>query len=230
MSAKILVIYHARIFGGEPAVAEGHAIDIMVEQMTSFARCGLLPLCSQFVMGLNGDERDRWALEMIKPYKAELVLHGTAANSELPTLHWLQGWLADPGHGDWYVLYFHLKGARHGTNDALTMAWRRCMEGVVLTHWQRCVRALDEGYETAGAHWLTNAQYGSIVKRAFWGGNFWWAKAEFLRSLPALPANRSCREDDFLAETWIGDGPRLPKALDLRPHWPNLPACSAPML
>lgn len=229
MSAKILVVYHARVFGGEPPVTEGHTLDVLVEQMQTLRECGLLEACDKFLFCLNGDSADGWALRNIAPDipgKTELWINGRWANSELPTLARLQRLL--PEFAGWRICYFHLKGARHGADDPLTMAWRRCMEGVVLWKWRECARALELGYESAGAHWLTNAQYGSLVKRGFWGGNFWWAQAEFLQSLPILKVNRTCREDDFLAETWIGDGPRLPKVLDLRPHWPNLERCGAP--
>jgi hypothetical protein len=51
------------------------------------------------------------------------------------------------------------------------------------------------------------------------GGNFWWANANYLRTLPPLRY-----KDRFDAETWIGLG--NPLVHDLLPGWPSIPLCT----
>lgn len=224
----LAIFYHARLFGGDPPVSD-HTVFVMREQMQRMRKCGLAKAASNIMLGINGDTAKLGyrALEMVPyldaPTAVDVKVWGDTFNSELPTMHHMQKWL--PGHEDWYVCYFHLKGARN-TTDPLNKRWRCCMESAVIENWRQCVADLDKGAESVGAHWLTREKYGPQVERGFWGGNFWWAKASFLLTLPPLKPNRTCRADDFLAETWIGDGPRLPQVVDYRPHWPGLEECS----
>lgn len=220
--SPLCVFYHCRLFGGDPPVSN-HTVSVMNEQMRHMDKSGLTQSASEIHVGVNGEPSAWKSVIGIVPPKAQLHIWGDTFNSELPTMHYMQNWLI--GHEDWYVCYFHLKGARN-TTDTLNKRWRCCMESCVIQDWGRCVVDLDKGAEAVGAHWLTREKYGPQVERGFFGGNYWFAKASFLLTLPPLKQNRSCRADDFLAETWIGDGPRLPKVVDYRPHWPGLEECS----
>lgn len=182
-------------------------------------RVGLVSAASEFVVGLNGDEESIERTKKILP-KCEVLDHGVSARSELPTLRALQLRLRDGEH----VLYFHSKGVTHPHNE-LCETWSRCMENAVIRNWRQCVNDLDAGCETVGAHWLTREEFGPMVDTFFWGGNFFWSKSEFLKTLPELPETSTCREQDFLAEMWIGRGKR-PIVKDYAHHWPGLEPCS----
>jgi hypothetical protein len=115
---------------------------------------------------------------------------------------------------DGAVLYAHTKGAHDNTE--FRAAWRRSMCRRVVERWRENLAALDE-YDAAGCHWLTPEQFpnSSEFKDGipFFGGNFWIARCDYLRTLPDPPT-----ETRFQAERWIGMG--SPRVFDLLPGWP----------
>jgi hypothetical protein len=104
-------------------------------------------------------------------------------------------------------LYAHTKGAASPTD--LNTAWRRSMLRAVV---RPCLQHLDKlsAYDTIGTRWLRTHPLGT----GFWAGNFWIARAEYLRGLPPLEYR-----DRYQAETWIGL--KNPTHLDLCPGWPT---------
>jgi hypothetical protein len=118
--------------------------------------------------------------------------------------------------GEFAVCYVHTKGA-HDDCDR-NVAWRRSMTRRVVYGWEHCLDLLAEGYDTAGCHWLTPDEHHNPPNRPvttpMYAGNFWWARASYLRALPP-PGN----EYRHRAEEWIGLG--NPKAADLLPGWPE---------
>lgn len=217
MTPKLAIFYHARLSGGNPPVTP-YARTIAAEQMDLLASDGLYDNANEIMVGLNQDDLDG----LPELPGSSVRLHGSSAESELPTLCMLQQWL--PGHQQWYVLYFHAKGARHG-KDPLNIEWRRCMERACIKNWRRCIADLDRGCDSVGCHWLTPEQYPTLVKAPFWGGNFWFSKASFLLTLPRLPRQPKDYNDFFIAENWIGTGPVRPKVKDYHPYWPGLNEC-----
>jgi len=113
---------------------------------------------------------------------------------------------------DGATLYTHTKGA--AAPSAFNDAWRRSMS-VLMRNWRACVAEMEGGMDAVGCHWLTpGAQF--RVDTPYFGGNFWWATNEYLRTLPPL------RHDNrHEAEAWIGRGPREPKVFDWTPGWPG---------
>lgn len=135
---------------------------------------------------------------------------------EQVTLCALRRWAldADPAAP---VLYAHGKGTTHRNNDGLHGAvWRRSMTRLLITNWQECL-ALLESSDAVGCHWLTPATEWPpfAIESPFFGGNFWWANAGYVATLPP-PGNTNRYE----AEQWIGLGG--PKVADLRPGIPDL--------
>lgn len=110
------------------------------------------------------------------------------------------------------VLYAHTKGAANPSkvNDA----WRRCMTHHNIIGWSRAVRYLDYN-DLVGCHWLTPQQYPEAVQIPFFGGNFWWATPEYLRTLP-----EPSMETRHHAEAWVGTGD--PHIAELVQGWPGL--------
>ena len=80
----------------------------------------------------------------------------------------------------------------------------------VITGWRDCLDLLGQ-VDAVGCHWLP-PQDGLWP---FFGGNFWWATAAYLRQLPELDWTTRWR-----AEDWIGIG--QPKVHDLLPGWPSM--------
>ena len=216
----IAIFYHCKIAGDGIPDAD-FACLVMAEQMHALAESGLAEAATEIHVGVNGDDAQALLALALEPAKSMLHGHGAGARSELPTLAVLRRWLK-PG---WLVFYHHTKAVTH-PGEKLYENWRNCMERACVWNWRDCVRNLETHYQSVGAHWLTPEVYGSSVKSPFWGGNFWWARSEYLLTLPALKEQADCREDFYLAENWIGSGPKRPLVLDYAPHWPDLHRCA----
>ena len=111
--------------------------------------------------------------------------------------------------GEYAVLYAHAKGA-YGDTDT-NHAWRRSMTRHVVRGWEDCV-ALLGSHDMVGCHYVSNDHYPQDPP--FFGGNFWWARASYLRRLPP-PEN----ENRWTAEIWATQA--NPLVHDLRPGWPD---------
>jgi hypothetical protein len=117
------------------------------------------------------------------------------------------------------VLYAHTKGA--GRPDELRVKWRRAMTLRVVSAWRENLELLEGGAHAVGCHWLTPDRYRPWnLGGPCFGGNFWMARCDYLRSLPPC-----AEEPRFEAEGWIGIG--NPRVVDLAPgfpgevHWPD---------
>jgi hypothetical protein len=114
------------------------------------------------------------------------------------------------------VLYAHTKGAQDVTD--FRAKWRRSMTQLVVSDWRINLAHLER-FDAVGCHWLTREGYPGFEQEfpdgvPFFGGNFWIARCDYLRTLPE-PSTRS----RFDAERWIGLG--APRVLDLAPGWPS---------
>ena len=209
----IAIFYHCLIHSPDGRVKPQDSIPLMLEQMEALVKSGLMDAAGDIFIGCNGDEADEFAIRCLAPVRAVVFLNPNGA-TEIPTLNSLQEWSS--AHPSCHVFYHHMKGVTYSSHR-IWADWRRCMERACVWNWRECVQCLEEGYDSCGAHWLTQRKY-SVVHSPIWGGNFWWATSQFIATLPRLkddlPQNR------YEAETWIGKGPRLPRVMDFSPHWP----------
>lgn len=216
----IAVFYHCLFQLGDEILPQ--AVDIVHGQMEQLKSSGLLDEASDMVVGCNGGPESKVFCDAILPAKARVTLHGLQCRNECRTLRLLEEWL--PGHDDWYVLYFHAKGATHPPGEVIRTPWRECGMRHLVQDWRRCVADLDRGYESAGCHWM---QPPLIPDTQFYfAGNFFWARASFLRTLPSLMERARIKdsgidalESRYEAEVWIGNGPRPPTHMDYHPNW-----------
>jgi hypothetical protein len=205
------VFLHARLSG--PKIHPVHAAEILVELTDAMRTSGLL---GQAKLHLGVSDIDFGLAEKIVP-NCDVILFESGRRGELPTLIGMQKFLAT--HEDCYVLYFHTKCASR--TDDLCEQWRKCMTHHLIRNWQTCAASLDAGFDSVGCHWMTPEQYPGAVGSPYWGGNFWWSKSQFLKTLPMLPEQSP---DWYLPEAWIGLGPFRPKIRDFHHAWPNV-AC-----
>lgn len=222
----IAIFYHCLFVAGNPPDLLVNAFDVVDEQMEQLKASGLLDEAKEFIVGINGGPESDGYAHILIPAKAKRVMHGLESKSENLTIVEIEKWVST--HPDWYVLYIHSKGATHRYPDTLQRnSWRRCMMKHLVSNWRQCVRDMDAGYESVGCHWLR--KMGSDQSQNYWGGNFWWAKSNFLRTLPSI-CNRdririsgiSSLESRYEAEVWIGNGPRLPMVRDYHPTNPSI--------
>jgi hypothetical protein len=116
---------------------------------------------------------------------------------------------------DGKVFYAHTKGAADPSRR--NILWRRRMTYYCAGKWEQAVTALDV-HDCAGPHWLTTPDHpGGPGRpwRGWFGGNFWWARLDFLRRLAPLRDG-----DRWEAERWIGESGPV-NALNMLPAWPD---------
>ena len=110
---------------------------------------------------------------------------------ENPTLNKLKRF--SENNKDSYVLYLHTKGnsypnARQEIND-----WTNMMLYFLVENHEDCFRALDGAHDTVGCNL-------GASPAPHYSGNFWWAKTNYIATLPAL---NECVSDKMAAEFWL---------------------------
>jgi hypothetical protein len=210
----VAIFYHCIFTGTERVINSGFVMDLMAQQMQTLEAVGLADYAREMYVGVNGGEDDAEIARMLAPNKAKIIAHGKGTGTEITTLNFIREWVKS--RSGWYVLYFHTKGVSHPENPNTT--WRLNMERHVLHNWRTCILDLDKGYDCCGSYWLTPEEHRSWVKSPFFGGTFWWAKADYLATLSPLPAPEFINRYD--AEGWIGSGPRRPRIMNYISGWP----------
>ena len=113
--------------------------------------------------------------------------------------------------GDTEVLYVHNKGSFHPSPE--NHVWRHDMTRYLVTGWRERVLELQTN-DVSVWRWLPTGAHppgrpelamGSPIA----GGNFWWARADYLKGLPELPPLMNIAER-MQAEIWLGlDNPAV---------------------
>jgi len=138
---------------------------------------------------------------------------------EATSVHFLQEYCHNT-NDEFYVCFMTHKGASHGPGGHQN--WRKYMQYWNIEKWKECVEKLDEGYDTCGAAYLNNPPY------PFYAGNFFWAKASYLRKCKRLktpeennfkPQFEGQPHHRFDLECWHGSG--NPKWYDMHPGEDN---------
>lgn len=79
-------------------------------------------------------------------------------------------------------------------------AWRELLEYFVFYKWKVAVNVLSEGYDTYGCYrWPPK-------KHKMYSGSFWWARTDFIRTLPCFDSN-IIANNRFYSETWLFERP-----------------------
>lgn len=221
----IAIFYHSLLYYGTPPDLSPVAFDIANEQMHALTSSGLADAAKEMIVGINGGRESLDVARIIMPSKARFVLHGLESKAENLTIVEIEKWL--PGHGDWYVLYFHAKGCTHAPGPVLDQRtlWRRCMERHLVWNWKRCVNDLNVGFEIVGCHFMEPPA--TPPTQYIFAGNFWFAKASYLATLPSIYLRARIKESGIAAaesryesEIWAMNGAYRPKLRDYHgPGW-----------
>jgi hypothetical protein len=184
----------------------------------------------EITVGLVGYDEDRAMARMM--ISSHMRMWGFPA---LPEKNWIEareGWeqlTLQKIHndvqytpGEFAVLYAHTKGARD--NSTWNALWRRSMTSHVVSGWESCAGFLERnGTDAVGCHWLTPEEHHDppdyVVDSPFFGGNFWVARASYLRRLPPLESQYRHQ-----AEEWVGLA--NPMVRDVLPGWPTVRLCA----
>jgi hypothetical protein len=145
----------------------------------------------EIFLSLNGNLVNFLELaQFVEPYKNVRICHTSDRNNlmEYPALMLLKE-LADVADAEEYFLYFHLKGITHHGNQGI-VDWRKYMEYWCIDRWKDCVAKLDHGHDTCGTNYISGPFLGvdgTIKHWNHYSGNFWWAKASYIKKLKKLP-------------------------------------------
>jgi hypothetical protein len=207
----------AHIFGFMHSAMMGHWKQVNSELLDGMLASGLLDKCILH-HGVVGYETTRfWT-----PFEHHNFFFnhlGSLKEYEYPTLSWLQQqctdcytdeewriWLEIPKNEPIYVFYCCNAGVSHPPNHDFYPDWRWLMHYFNHMKWRDCVAALNEGYDTVGIEWQTDPV-------PHWSGNFWWATAEYLATLPPIDRMKTFDAGKGInhkqhprhgAEFWIG--------------------------
>ena len=207
----------------------GCGMDITHEQTELLESSGLLDACTEARFNLHFSKNNyRWLCDRWKHRRNvylqtynESYKEWYEATTELSIQDYVE-----KNQGEYYICHITHKGASHGPGGHQN--WRKYMQYWNIECWKDCVEKLDEGYDTCGASFLDNPPY------PFYAGNFYWAKASYLRRCKKM---ESPQDVDFKPqfdgqphhrfdwECWHGSG--NPKAYDLHPgpenrwYWPS---------
>lgn len=211
----VAVFYHTLFTGTTRPINAGFVMDLMAQQMNAMETCGLAEHAKEITIGVNGDESDAQIARMLAPSKAKVIAHGKGTGTEITTLNVIREWVKT--HPDWYVLYWHSKGVSHPENP--NTIWRLNMEQHVIWNWRMCILDLDKGADACGCYWLTPEEHPTLIQKyPFFGGTFFWAKSNYLATLPPLPPPEFVYRYD--AESWIGSAPQRPRVKCYINGWP----------
>lgn len=188
--------------------ADGEWRDPVDEYLAALADSGLAGCLDSLRVGMVGSplaRRAAWLhLRADSPVRPTL-LASAGAGWEQVTLSVLHGDAAFMD--DAWVMYAHTKSASDPSD--INVAWRTSMVHDVVTNWRACVGWLWDN-DAVGPHRIHPPHGGG-----YFGGNFWWATADHIRSLD--PPLNGVRWD---AEHWIASRPDA-RLHDVRPGWPG---------
>lgn len=168
---------------------------ILKEQIRKINK-GLYTTSEEIYIGSTGDRSKLLQLEFENKYKFINEAHPFEAG-EIPTLNSLHDFCLNT---ECYVWYIHTKGVTRPDNVCV-QDWRKCMEYFVVKKYKNCISSL-QCHDACGVLWYDKDDprlpYQAGNKPHF-SGNFWWARSDYIRSLPKLENNR--REAEFLVGT-----------------------------
>ena len=163
--------------------------DIVREQLATVAKSGLGQACDSLTVTVVGEE-----IERVYPLFASLsfldkvhIVHSGADLHlyEFPGIEMVQQ--IAQSKPNTHILYFHIKGVtRYGSRqERPVQLWRRYMEYFTVERWRACIDALKSA-DICGVEWLQH--------RSIFAGNFWWARASYLRTCQLLHGPLELRE------------------------------------
>ena len=196
-----------------PEGAEKRGLDILKEHMCGLRSSGLAAdfQCIS-IMVISRWAGARAEVQAIAP---EAQVWQVSAGHEAATLVRIQ---ADLGKipDEALVFYAHSKGVSYTANgeggideQRRAAAWRKTMAYFCVTRWTEAIRPLvEETCDVSGVFYLTPSVWRekcslrgvNFGDSPYYGGNFWWARAGFLKKLPKVDLTAS----RYFAERWIG--------------------------
>jgi hypothetical protein len=163
---------------------------VVMSQYERLRASKLLDRCERVFVTLLGEEP---AAMPIADSKIELAYWSRSLHEfEVPTLARLQSWCRQNTGG---VFYIHTKGVSRSHDCPTVVDWRALLERFVIDEHELCYQSLQK-WDAVGANW-------HLRPFPHFSGNFWWARADYIRRLPDI-ASHPDRSDRLFCERWIG--------------------------
>ena len=176
--------YHVYADGAWEAPVEEHLHALTVS--------GLLENLDDLFIGIAGSSENR---ALVKKRFPAVVVAEADTGWEQVTLTRLHDYAMKH---DVKIFYAHTKGTYQP--DSYRSQWRKAMTHYTVMRWRDCVDALNV-VDVAGPYWIKSQEPEHQNHQEFFGGNFWWGQAKYLRGLPPVGL-----EHRWQAEGWIGLG------------------------
>ena len=199
--APLVLVWH--IFSG----SSPNVLKIVSRQLSLIVESGLMEALTAIKVGFVGEAVPDDILSLFAPYSKIQTLVTAEKGYEGVTLRALQGWLEgeQAASKEWFILYIHSRGARHA-EDSPAWSWTKMMEYFMIERHKDCVEALKT-HLTTGCEMYAHYDARTFSKRP-WGmwhysGNFWWARASYIRVLPPIPASAVETFKHEVSEDWI---------------------------
>lgn len=178
------------------------------EHLHALTVSGLLDNLDDLFVGIVGLPENRALVR--KQFPAVVVAEADTGWEQL-TLAKLQEYAMNH---EGKIFYAHTKGAHQP--DEYRSQWRKAMTHDTVTRWRDCVDALNF-VGVAGPYWMESQEPEHKDHQKFFGGNYWWARTNYLRALPPVRM-----EHRWQAEGWIGlAGPSVKIMREGFPVWGN---------
>lgn len=227
MPIPIIVVYHSVFFLGDPPAFSPAAEAVSAEVMGAFQSSGLWDSANEFHIGVNGGKESVPYVRDLFPENAHVTYHGTASKNENSSIVLVEE-IVKKLDGEAYILYCHSKGASWPVGHQLTDNWRRCFLFHLVHRWRLCLRDMGGNADCASCHYFVPPR--TPPGQYIMAGNWWWAKASFLRNLSPIRERDRIKKDGigalssrFEAEVYLSNGPRPPKVVDYCTGWNMTP-------
>jgi hypothetical protein len=136
------------------------------------------------------------------PYQSDKIkIHklGQIHEFEFPTLQFIENVIQETKEN---IKIFYLNGLGVTNNTIYKQSWRKYLSYFNIIKFNKCVEALDNGYDICGVDWRTHPV-------PHYSGNFWWANSDYLKTLPKIESLNKSNSPIILtlrhnAEMYIG--------------------------
>lgn len=165
--------------------------ELMLEQLVRFCKSDLATEAKNVFVTMNGDLVKFLDVARLLENNPNVRMVHTASTSNLmewPGLNYLKQF-CDSQTEEHYVMYWHTKGVTHRSNLGVR-DWRLYLEYWNIDRWRDCVEELDNEFDTVGTNWIDEKFLGAdrvIRNWKHYSGNFWWARASYIKKLKPLP-------------------------------------------
>jgi len=189
---------------------KNHWFDIVLTQMEKLQRSGLYKRADKILYGVFSERNDDYCefLDIINRHdpdkKIEICRYSKNMYEYLTLIH-LQNYCAENPSAS--VLYYHTKGTSR-VHDRNIESWRECLEYFNIELWKKSIDEIKfDKHDICGALYVTKFAFLNKTLTNYYSGNFWWAAAKYINTLPNLTALlQSKNMDRDVPERWVGLG------------------------